>query len=141
MPRLQKSFRREIGAGCLNKQLFEIIEECDNRATENALKLISLGADPNAKNDQEIPALYYAAVIYENIFVAKILLEKGANVNERVDGDSALRTFASWGSNLEILDLLLKNSGIDKEEIKSVLKDTDIELENQVKKMLEERLR
>ena len=66
------------------------------------------GADPNAKDDENIPLLHQA-VIRGNKEMVELLLDKKAEVNTKAtDGDTPLDEAMEHG-NKEIIDLLLQH--------------------------------
>ena len=54
---------------------------CEEGTAEEVERVIEAGVNSNAVNDSGLTALYYAAVNDKNPGVAKILIEKGADVN------------------------------------------------------------
>ena len=70
--------------------------------------LLNAGADPNAKDDENIPLLHQAVIRGKKEMV-ELLLDKKADVNTKAtDGDTALDEAMEHG-NKEIIDLLLQH--------------------------------
>jgi ankyrin repeat protein len=66
-------------------QASELIDACVKRDVSKLKQLISTGVDLNAKDERGIPALVLASYLgYPEI--AKLLIDGGANVNDRISG-------------------------------------------------------
>ena len=71
-------------------------------------RLLDAGADVNAKNNDGWTPLLYATQD-NNTGVACLLIRKGADVNARIGGNTAM-SFASANGNTEVIELLLSKS-------------------------------
>ena len=72
--------KRVVTKAQLNQAL---IAEAYHRKTAHVAGLLTQGADPNARDKAGTSALFYAAVVKDNVPVVTLLLSKGANVNAR----------------------------------------------------------
>jgi len=72
--------RKPLTKAQLNQAL---IAEAYRRNGANVTRLLAQGADPNARDKAGVPALFYAAVVKDNMPVVTLLLSKGADVNAR----------------------------------------------------------
>lgn len=78
-----------------------------------ARALLDGGADPNVKDEENVPLLHQAVIRDEKDMV-ELLLAKKANVNTKdVDGDTALDEAVEQG-NKEIVEILRKHGGKEK---------------------------
>jgi ankyrin repeat protein len=71
---------------------------------------IGQGADPNAKDDEGNTVLHYASKKQANVKVVKLLLEKGARIEETIDPEdgSNLLHWAVQNDNLSLVEHLLE---------------------------------
>lgn len=117
----------------LDKQLFKAIENRDVKAVDNLLKK---GANPNATTKKKgnsgksyfTTALNTAIDLENNYNMVKLLIDKGANVNEPVgdetcEYDSPPLILASQYGDLEVVKLLL-NKGADIAKVDDCLQTT-----------------
>jgi len=84
-----------------------LIAEAYQRNMVNVAKLLAQGADPNARDNAGVPALFYAAAVKDNTLVVTLLLSKGANVNARDPHDNTPLTEAVQLGNGPLTVLLL----------------------------------
>ena len=73
--------------------------------------LINAGADVNARNNQGITVLMFAAWD-GSAEVVELLINAGADINARDDDDMTVLMFAAWSSSAEVVELLI-NAGAD----------------------------
>ena len=69
--------------------------------------LISHGADVNAKLKHGFTALFYPCM-FGGAEIAKLLIDSGADINAREDGNTPLM-WAAFRGHVEIVELLLAN--------------------------------
>ena len=91
----------------LNKKLWDAINRKDYEEIKN---LISKGADVNAKyNNYTDGSMLFSIIIHgekQDLKIVKLLIDAGANINEKNYGNSLLY-WASRSGNLEVVKLLL----------------------------------
>ena len=105
----------------INKALLEGCREGDFNKVRLA---INFGADVKAKNEWGKTPLHWASC-YNHIAIAKLLLERGADVGAKVDGWTPLH-WASYWNHIETAKLLLER-GADV-EAKDKWGDTPLDL-------------
>ena len=85
--------------------------------TEDADIMIGCDIKTAPKELQDGPPLISCAAFYGSVNCFKLLLEKGANLNEVDEGSMTTLQFAILGKSKEILTLLLKNEKVDKKYV------------------------
>jgi uncharacterized protein len=90
--------------------------------------LIKNGADVNARDEQGVTALMYAAENNQNLEVAKALISAGADVNARGEkGVTALMEAAKKNTNPKVIKTLIENGAeiSDKDELLNFLEENE----------------
>ena len=78
--------------------------------------LLQNGANPNAQDIAGCTALFYTIVYHQNVAVARILLEYGADVNLPYKNDFTALKYAKIDRNEEMIQLLLEYGATEQEK-------------------------
>lgn len=93
-------------SGCGNKN-DNLIRAAEAGNEKEVSQLLAKGADANAKDRNDYPALYFAAYKGHKNVVA-LLIDKGADVNAKGNGGYTPLHGAAMGGHKEIAELLIE---------------------------------
>jgi uncharacterized repeat protein (TIGR01451 family) len=112
----------------LNKDLLAAVRE---GKVEKVLRLLSLGADVNAKDENGLTPLHVAATRYGKKEVAELLIAKGADVKAKNKGGKTPRIIAEESGHKELAELLRKKEASSSEEVGLKLQMPDLKLKKE----------
>ena len=104
--------------GCSGPPPKDIWEATKQGDVDAVKQFIVAGEDVNAKDNNGVSPLHYAAY-YGEKEVAELLIAKGADVNAKDVNDETPLNWAEEGKHIEITDLLRKHGGKSGEELKA----------------------